>query len=135
MGGRTLASTSKDVPPQDHLSAFDANAHSLSSSMPCHIVECDNHHVLDVVHPVAAVSSSVLSLTVDCDAHTARAQVRSCASCLPSPASKILCMCPAVCDVPAASAQIFTPTACVGVYKVPHLCCSVFPFFATRLQT
>merc|ERR1712129_226252 len=88
--GSTLASTSKDVLPQDHLSAFDANAHSLSSSMPSHIVECDNHHVLDVVHPAVAVSSSVLSRIVDCDAHTARAQVRSCVSCLPSPAKQDL---------------------------------------------
>merc|ERR1712129_412271 len=88
--GSTLASTGKDVLPQDHLSAFDANAHSLSSSMPSHTVECDNHHVLDVVHPAVAVSSSVLSRIVDCDAHTARAQVKSCASCLLSPAKQDL---------------------------------------------
>merc|ERR1712129_555067 len=86
--GSTLASSSKDVPPQDHLSAFDANTHYLSASMPSHTVECDNHHVLDVVHPAVVVSSSVLSLTVDCDAHTAQAQSR--ASCLPSPAKQDL---------------------------------------------
>merc|ERR1711892_900124 len=90
IGGCTLASSSKDVPLQDHTPDFDANAHSLSPSLLSHTVKCDSHHVLDVVHPAVAVSSSVLSRTVDCDAHTARAQVRSCASCLASPAKQDL---------------------------------------------
>jgi len=38
------------------MTAFDANAHSLSSILLSHIVECDDNHVLDVVHPVVAVS-------------------------------------------------------------------------------